>query len=232
DWLACEFEAGGWSLKKLHRLILTSAAYRQASIASPTQFAAAKSIDPDNSLLWRQRLRRIEAEVVRDSVLAVAGTLNEERFGPPVTVQRLSSDEVVTANDPAGQRRSIYLLVRRSQPITLLQLFDQPRIETNCTRRGISTVATQALTLLNSETIIRQAQSFADRVLKEAPNDPAAAAIRLAFARPATSEELAKLHRFLLEQAARHAPVADARRRAVTDLCHMLLCANEFIYRD
>ncbi|HEY2910075.1 MAG TPA: DUF1553 domain-containing protein, partial [Gemmataceae bacterium] len=224
DWLACEFEAGGWSQKKLHRLILTSAAYRQSS----TVRAAAAAIDPDNAMLWRQRLRRVEAEVVRDSMLAVAGTLSDERFGPPAAVQRLSSDEVITA----ANRRSIYLQVRRSQPVTLLQLFDQPRIETNCTRRGVSTVATQALTLLNSETMARQALAFADRVLKQSPNDPAAAAVRLAFARPARTDERAKLTRFLADQTARHAPAADARRRAVADLCHMLLCANEFVYLD
>lgn len=228
DWLACEFEAQGWSLKKLHRLILTSQAYRQSS-GAPT---AEPKVDPDNTLLWRQRLRRVEAEVLRDSVLAVAGMLNEERFGPPVAIQRLSSDEVVTGATPAGNRRSIYLQVRRSQPITLLQLFDQPRIETNCTRRGVSTVASQALTLLNSDTIARQAEAFADRLLNESPADPASAAVRLAFARPARPDELAKFNKFLADQTARHAPAADAKRRALIDLCHVLLCANEFVYVD
>jgi hypothetical protein len=158
--------------------------------------------------------------------------LNEERFGPGVPVQRLSSDEVVTGDNDAGRRRSIYLLIRRSQPVTLLQLFDQPRIETNCTRRGISTVATQALTLLNSDTVARHSLAFADRVLKESPGDPAAAAVRLAFARPATPGEHARFEEFLKEQTARYAPSKDARRRAVTDLCHMLFCANEFVYVD
>jgi hypothetical protein len=230
DWLACEFEANGWSLKQLHRLIVTSAAYRQASRTRNPEHET--RIDPDNTLLWRQRLRRAEAEVVRDSALFVAGMLNEERFGPGVPVQRLSSDEVVTGDNDAGRRRSIYLLIRRSQPVTLLQLFDQPRIETNCTRRGISTVATQALTLLNSDTVARHSLAFADRVLKESPGDPAAAAVRLAFARPATPGEHARFEEFLKEQTARYAPSKDARRRAVTDLCHMLFCANEFVYVD
>jgi hypothetical protein len=224
DWLAVEFEAGGFSQKKLHRLILTSAAYKQRS----TSHAAGVAADPDNALLWRQRMRRAEAEVVRDSMLAVAGRLNEVRFGIPDAVQRLSSDEVVTAST----RRSVYLLVRRSTPITLLQLFDQPRIETNCTRRGVSTVAPQALTLLNSDAIAVQATAFADRVLKESPADPASAAVRLAFARPARPEEHTKLKQFVEEQTKRHAPAADARKRAVVDLCHMLLCANEFVYVD
>jgi len=231
DWLACEFEAGGWSLKKLHRLILTSAAYRQSSAAAGDR-AAERKADPDNTLLWRQRLRRVEAEALRDSMLAVAGTLNEERFGPPVGVQRLSSDEVVAAAGPAGLRRSVYLQVRRSQPVTMLQLFDQPRIETNCTRRGVSTVASQALTLLNSDTLARQAEAFADRLTKESPADAAGAAVRLAFARPARPAELATLAKFFAEQTARHAPAADAKRRALIDLCHMVLCANEFVYVD
>ena len=231
DWLACEFESNGWSLKKLHRLILTSAAYRQSSANTETRIGERKK-DPDNTLLWRQRLRRVEAEVVRDTLLAVAGSLNEERYGPPVAIQRLSSDEVVTTATPAGHRRSIYIQVRRSQPVTLLQLFDQPRIETNCTRRSVSTVSSQALTLLNSETLIRHASAFADRLEKESPNDRAAAAVRLAFARPIRSEEREKLNRFLTEQAARHGPAADAPRRALIDLCQMLLCANEFVYVD
>ena len=224
DWLAVEFESGGFSQMKLHRLLLTSAAYRQSSVSH----AAGAAADPDDLLLWRQRLRRADAEVVRDSMLSVAGTLNEERFGPPAAVQRLSSDEVVSAST----RRSVYLLVRRSTPITLLQLFDQPRIETNCTRRGVSTVATQALTLLNSDAIATQASAFADRVLKESPADPASAAVRLAFARPAKPDEHANLKRFIEEQAARHGGAADARKRAIADLCHMLLCANEFVYLD
>ena len=170
--------------------------------------------------------------MVRDSVLAVAGTLNEERFGPPVGVRRLATDEVVTDDTPAGRRRSVYALVRRSQPVTLLQLFDQPRIETNCTRRGVSTVASQALTLLNSETLSRQAEAFADRLPKESPADPVSTAVRLAFARPARPEEHAKLRAFLTARAARHKPAADADRRALIDLCHRLLCANEFVYVD
>jgi len=255
DWLACEFESNGWSLKKLHRLILTSAAYRQSStmrnadhglrqesrisflgfeLAVP-HFADTISpgtVDPENSLLWRQRLRRAEAEVIRDSMFAVTGSLNDQQFGLPVPVQRLTSDEVVTADNPSGRRRSVYLQVRRSQPVTLLQLFDQPRIETNCTRRGVSTVASQALTLLNSDTLSRQAEVFADRLLKESPNDPVGTAIRLAFCRRANSIEHASLKKFLEDQTGRHAPATDARRRALIDLCHMLLCANEFIYVD
>ncbi|HZY88944.1 MAG TPA: DUF1553 domain-containing protein, partial [Gemmataceae bacterium] len=229
DWLAVEFVRRGWSIKAMHRLMLTSAAYRQASAFNPTAHADAKRIDPDNRLLWRQRLRRLEAEALRDAVLAVAGTLNPDMGGPPVPMQRQGDGEVVTPAGAAGARRSVYLQVRRSQPLTLLQVFDQPVIETNCTRRAVSTVSSQALTLLNSRFMDGQADAFAARVLRERPDAPAAHALRLTFGRPATAAEEAALGAFLARQAARH---GGDRRRSLADLCHMLLSANEFAYVD
>ncbi|MBI2803847.1 MAG: PSD1 domain-containing protein [Planctomycetes bacterium] len=252
DWLACEFMsptsperklgdsparargAGKWSIKYMQRLIVTSAAYKQLSAYQAKLHASAKRIDPDNRLLWRQRLRRLEGEAMRDAVLAVSGTLNTQMFGPPVPMIRTGEGEVNTPANPEGDRRSIYLQVRRSQPLTFLQLFDQPVIETNCTRRETSTVASQALTLLNSDFMTRQAEAFAGRVLKEEPNDPARHAVRLAFARLPTAAETRLFARFLEQQANQHAklPPMEARRRAVVDLCHMLLSANEFAYVD
>jgi hypothetical protein len=227
DWLATEFMARGWSIKAMHRLIMTSSTYRQASGLT----AVARRVDPDNRLLWRQRMRRLEAEPLRDGVLAVAGTLNVQMFGAPVAIQRQGDGEVTTAADTAGQRRSVYLQVRRSQPVTLLQVFDQPVMETNCTRRTTSTVSSQALTLLNSDFMVRQAEAFADRVLRESPADPAGYAVKAAWGRPATDKERARLTAFLDAQATRYPP-ADARRRALADLCQMLLSANEFAYVD
>ncbi len=252
DWLAVEFtqpslspgsqnrggQAGAWSLKRLHRLIVTSATYKQLSSYQPAFHASAKQIDPENRLLWRQRLRRLEAEVLRDSVLQVAGNLNTHMYGPPVPMVRQGDGEVTTPADLSGNRRSIYLQVRRSQPLTFLQLFDQPVIETNCTRRETSTVASQALTLLNSDFMQRQAEAFAERVLKEQPADPAERAVMLAFGRRATDHERELLGEFVQRQAERHAQAlaanqkTEARRRAVADLCHMLLSANEFAYVD
>jgi hypothetical protein len=119
--------------------------------------------------------------------------------------------------------------------LTFLQLFDQPVIETNCTRREVSTVASQALTLLNSDFMTRSAEAFADRVLKEQPTDPAGQALRLAFGRAMTEKEKGLFATFLEQQTQQHAktqPAAEARRRAVADLCHMLLSANEFAYID
>src|SRR5262249_7524279 len=151
----------GWSIKSLHRLIMTSSAYRQASLFSETAHAQARAVDPDNRLLWRQRMRRLEGESLRDSVLHVAGTLNVEMYGPPVPMQRQPDGEVPTPANVTGQRRSVYLQVRRSQPLTMLQVFDQPVMETNCTQRAVSTVSSQALTLLNSDFMTRQADAFA-----------------------------------------------------------------------
>jgi hypothetical protein len=236
DWLATEFVACGWSLKHLHRLIMTSSTYRQVSRIDPVQGAAARRVDPDNHLLWRQRLRRLEAEVLRDTILSAAGMLNPVMYGPPVPMQRQGDGEVTVPDGAAGCRRSVYLQVRRSQPLTLLQVFDQPVMETNCTRRGVSTVASQALTLLNSDFLVRQADAFANRVQRERPADFAGYAVLLAFGRPATAGERAKLAAFLSEQTSRHAVTlagkADASHQALADLCHMLLSANELAYVD
>src|SRR5439155_21284298 len=139
-WLACEFCSplpfGGeglgvrgpaaWSIKRMQKLIVTSATYKQASAFQPTVHGRAKQLDPDNRLLWRQRLRRLEGEAMRDAVLAVSGSLNVQPFGPPVPMVRSGDGEVSTPPSAEGHRRSIYLQVRRSQPLTFLQLFDQP----------------------------------------------------------------------------------------------------------
>jgi hypothetical protein len=233
DWLATEFAAKNWSIKSMHRLIVLSDAYKQQSAYDPARHESAKQIDPDNRLLWRQRLRRLEGEALRDAVLSVSGQLNAQPFGPPVAMVRSGDGEVNAPADASGNRRSIYLQVRRSQPLTFLQLFDQPVIETNCTRRETSTVASQALTLLNSDLMIRQADAMANRVMQDA--DPASRAVRLAFGRAPTVKEQTLFATFVEDQTKRHAKTQEppeARRRALADLCHMLLSANEFAYID
>jgi hypothetical protein len=240
DWLATEFMSpssvsGSWSIKHIQKMIVLSNTYKQSSVYDPNTRAIAKKADPDNRLLWKQRLRRLEGEAMRDAILAVSGTLNPQMFGPPIPMARTGNGEVNTLANPDGNRRSIYLQVRRSQPLTFLQLFDQPVIETNCTHREVSTVASQALTLLNSDFMIRQADAFAMRVLKEDAKSPANHAIRLAFGRPASEREATLFTKFLDQQTQHHAKTQmqpEARRRAVADLCHMLLSANEFAYVD
>jgi hypothetical protein len=244
DWLATEFVRRGWSIKAMHRLILLSSTYRQQAIHQPRLHAVARRIDPDNRLLWKQRMRRLTAEEMRDAFLSVSGNLNFAMFGQPVGVLRQADGDVTTPEGPAGRRRSIYLQVRRSQPLTILQVFDQPVMETNCTRRSRSTVASQALTLMNSDFMVQQAQALADRINKESPAEPIDHAVALAFQRQATALEKKILTAFVDKQSARYLAVRtgqdspgpavqrQVKHLALADLCHMLLSANEFAYVD
>jgi hypothetical protein len=234
DWLACELVDSGWSIKHIHRLILTSEAYRQQSRIDPD--AAGPAIDPDNRLLWRGRLRRLEAEAVRDAVLQAADLLDDRQFGPPVPLARRPDGEVNIADGQNGRRRSIYLQILRANPLTMLEIFDQPVMETNCTRRSQSTVATQALTLLNSEFMRSAADGMADRLRRTVPDAPISEAVLIAFARTATPGELQALTEFVAMQQAnyRDAGNADeaAHQQALADMCHILLSSNEFLYID
>jgi hypothetical protein len=239
DWLATEFIRRGYSQKAMHRLMLTSTAYRQASQPNKEQLAA----DPDNLLLGAWRPHRHEGEVLRDSALYVAGRLNPQMFGKPVPVDAKSDGLVVVADTPAGNRRSVYLIVRRSQPVTLLNLFDTPVMEVNCTLRNESTVVTQALTLMNSEFTEAISGSLADRLLRQAPDERSARielVYRLLLTRTPREAERASLQRFLdgvlqdqlgsdwktKEGEARQA----AERFAWRELSRVLLNCNEFLY--
>ena len=236
DWLAREFVEHGWSIKHLHRLILSSSTWRQQSLLHESEHALARQIDPDNRLLWRQRMRRLDAESVRDAILACAGLLDRSFFGNPIPVARRRDGEVTVADGENDRRRSVYIQVLRGNPLTMLQAFDQPVMETNCTRRSSSTVSTQALTLLNSDTLQSAATALADRVLLASPNSPIASAILTVFSRTPNNDELALLSRFVEAQRETHASLGvaleEARRQALVDLCHMLLSANEFVYLD
>ena len=236
DWLAREFVESGWSIKHIHRLIVTSNAYRQRSTIDGAQHARAKDIDPDNRLLWRQRLRRIDAEPLRDAMLSVSGLFDQRLYGTPIPVARRPDGEVSLADGQNDRRRSVYVQILRGNPLTMLQAHDQPVMETNCTRRSRSTVSTQALTLLNSDAVVGSAQAFADRAWREAPDAPIDFVVLVALSREATADELKILGDFVTEQQARHSAHGDpsdaSRRKALTDLCHMLLASNEFVYVD
>jgi hypothetical protein len=247
DWLATEFVQSGWSMKALHRLIVTSSVYRQASAYQPDTLAGPgqanpEVIDPGNQLLWRMRLRRLESEAIRDAVLAASGCLDSTMGGPPVAIEPMADGMVVvpTKNLPTPTtqwRRSLYLFARRNYNLTLLSVFDQPVMATNCTRRTPSAVPLQSLTLLNDAIMLEQAEYFAARVAAaaDAPEKRIELAFRLAFARKPTPKDTAS-STALLQKLAKHyveeekLPAAEAERKALAKLCHMLLCANEFLY--
>ena len=242
DWLATELVRGGedgapWTLKRLHRLMVTSRTYRQAS---RRREEAAKA-DPENRLLWRQRQRRLEAEAIRDGMLSAAGTLDGKLFGPATGQTRKPSGEIVSDGEEASGRRSIYLLVRRSQPVTFLNVFDAPVMETNCTGRTASTTATQALALLNSAFVSAQAKHFASRVVRDLGGSPqnyrvVHRAYELAFGRPAKPVETVETLEFVRGQSklyqAEGKPRSEADLAAYADLCQALLSSNEFVYVD
>ncbi len=160
DWLAREFVARGWSLKALHRLIMTSTAYRQSSRRNPNS----RDLDPDGRLYSRKPVIRLEAEVLRDRMLVATGELNTEMFGPALAIQDHFTGQVVASST----RRSLYIQVRRTKPVAMLKVFDAPVMETNCDRRSSSTVAPQALLLMNSDFILERARAFAQRVQADA----------------------------------------------------------------
>ena len=244
DWLATEFVHSGWSIKALHRLILTSTTWRQSSRVTVEHRRSGERADPDNQLYWRQRMRRLDAEAVRDAVLAVSGLLSQKMYGVSQAVVRQKSGESIVSVAAEQNRRSIYVKIKRLYPETMLQVFDQPTMSVNCTERTTSTVSTQALTLLNGDTTTRAAAAFAERVLTQLPDAPAAGAFLIAYSRQPGEGSRNLMSRFLDEQTLRYQNELDdslrsrtddvqtADRQALVDLCHMLISSNEFVYVD
>ncbi len=228
DWLASEFVEGGWQLKPLHRLILLSATYRQASKRSMRDLAVARRIDPANRLLWKRTVQRIDAEEIRDAMLVTSGELEPLIGGPSVPT--------------SAPRRTIDCRVVRNLPDALLAAFDAPDGNSTAPRRIATTTATQALLLINGNWTLARAQAFAARLERL---EPASAddrgrvvlAYRLAFGRQPEPAELAAAVAFLGRQA--HLARAPARRSSATaeqnalvDFCHVLLNSNEYLYVD
>ena len=243
DFLAHEFVAGGWDLKKLHRLIMTSAVYRQSS----ARHEKAEALDAGNELLWRMPIRRLEAETIRDSVLAITGQLNRAQFGPPAPVSLDENQQVIIGDGKpsAGRsefRRSIYVQMRRSQPAHFLNVFDAPQMEPNCELRTASTVAPQALLLMNSRFVVEQSAQFAARLRREAGADPCGQVLhawRLAFGSAPRESELTEMLAYLKKQTAllaARAPKPDPKNppaeQALASLCQALLGSNRLLYVD
>jgi hypothetical protein len=221
DALAVEVIRGGWSLKAMHRRMLTSAAWRRASGAPPAG-------DPSNRLLAVANRRRLDAEALRDSILFVSGRLNPEGGGPGVyapipeglNIMLPNNDKELSwgiSTEAEGRRRTVYLFQRRSLTFPLVEVFDGPPMSQSCPRRPETTVAPQALALLNGEFCRAEAKALARRVEKE--KDPIDAAFRLCFSRAPSERERARVDAFV-------------RVSPLSDFCHILLNANEFLYVD
>jgi hypothetical protein len=224
DWLAVELVNRQWSLKQINRLMMTSEAYQ---MASSFEDAADTSADPENRYLWRFRSQRLEAEIVRDSMLAAGGNINLTVGGPPIfpfipkdiLVGQFRGKWENTPEGPEAWRRGVYVYRRRSLPYPMFDTFDHPDMSVTAGARNVSTVPTQALTLLNNPFVLSQAKSLADRVRREAPAGRAQIdrAYRIALARPATEQEM----RIAMELVA---------KQSLEAFTHVLLNLDEFLY--
>lgn len=231
DWLATEFVARKWSIKEMHRLIVTSATYRQGSAPS----AKAVEADPENNLLSHFSRRRLDAEEVRDSMLAVSGSLNGKMGGRPVVPplateelyglsQPLNSAWIVTEDPVEQDRRSVYLISRRNFRVPLLEAFDRPEGVLTCSRRESSTTAPQSLSLLNGQFTLRQAAALVRQI--EKAEEPVTAAWRAVFGREPDAVELERSRKFLERQTAH----LGSRQAALNEMARGLFNVNEFLY--
>ena len=266
DWLASEFTESGeaWSLKHLHRVMMLSTAYRQSSLRNSLQ----ETVDPDNRLLGHFPLRRLQAEEVRDSVLAISGKLNNKFGGKPVPVMQDEIGQFILGIDNINGngvpdkmlplngeefRRSVYVQVRRSRPLTVMEPFDLPVLDPNCPQRNSSTVSPQSLLLMNSEFVQEHSRNLTDRLISQAGPDVRSQVVlawRLAFANDPTELELADAVAFVTAQTEvfqpkptppANAPAQpalangavqppDPSRQAMALLVQSMLSSNRFLY--
>jgi cytochrome c553 len=225
DWLAGELIRHGWRLKPIQRLILTSAAYRESSEADRSKEAA----DPANRYFWRHEKRRLEGEVVRDALLACGNRLDERMYGPG-------------SLDETQRRRSIYFTIKRSELVPMMQVFDAPEALTSMGDRPSTTIAPQALLLLNNANVRASARAFAARLLPALDHSTADAirsGYRIAVCREPEPDELTESTAFIEHQRALHESdprqpgrTPNARDFALLDFCQVLMCLNEFVYVD
>jgi mono/diheme cytochrome c family protein len=227
DYLAKQFVDNRWSVKAMHRMIMLSSAYQLSSAPDD----ANSKVDADNQFVWKMNRRRLEAEAVRDNVLATAGTLNLKAGGPPIATPLTAEErdgmrdmsEWPISSDPADYvRRSVFLYVKRSFRLPMFETFDAPDASASCARRDSSTVAPQALALMNSEFMTRQAEQFAARLEKEhgkAPEPLVESGWRAAFGRPPSPDEKSKAVEFLAKS-------------TLPRLCLLWFNMSEFLYVD
>jgi hypothetical protein len=237
DHLAATFVENGWSIKKMHRLIMLSNTYQESARSNPD----AAKVDPDDRLVWRFNRHRLEGEAIRDSILEVSGRLNPKMGGPGIFPPLPAGVETRGGwkknEDPSeAERRSVYVFVRRNTRYPMFEVFDMPDTHESCPRRNATVTAPQALELLNNELVLDWSRSLAGRVWNDAGMTAEAQvdrAWRFVYSRAATVEERKEALDFLDWQraklSARMTP-EEASKAALTDLCHMLVNSNEFLY--
>jgi hypothetical protein len=230
EWLVADFVESGWSLKHLHRRILGSRAFQQSSAPRADGLA----VDPSNRGLWRYPVHRLDAEAIRDLMIAVGGGMDPKSGGPYVPTPRNGEGEVtLREGDPGSLARSIFLQRRRTQVPTLLANFDAPSVVFNCTRRARTTMPLQTLSLLNSEFTLGRAEDLARRLEREC-GASAAARIRRGFlltcGREPDESESASSAEFVQRQSILHAAHADSEHRAWRDFAQSLFLLNECLY--
>ena len=215
DWLAADFIKSGWKLKRLHKLILTGAAYTQGAQNSSDRAA----IDPHNVYLWRWSPRRLEAEPIRDAMLAVSGLLDPTMYGPGTL-------------DENSRRRSVYFMVKRAQLIPMMMVLDWPEPLNSIGSRPVTTIAPQALLFLNSPQARQYAEAFAQRVKAPSVAESVDRAYRIAVGRKPTGTEADLAVAFVAnqEKSYREVGVGDPATPALADFCQALMSTNEFVY--
>ena len=239
DWLSGSFIADGQRLKPFLTRIMSSSAYRQSSIRVDTRCQTA---DPDNTLLWKQRVRRLESESVRDAILTVSGKLDRSMGGAPIPVEPRPDGSFVIKKEglptPTAQyRRTIYLLGRRNYHPTLLSVFDQPNLTTNCSERSTSAVVLQSLTMLNDAFVLEQAGALADRVMAiaETKDHWISTAFEITLGRMPTERETVWCQNAMTREADHHqqsdaqCSALEAEKRGFARVCHTLLNTSEFL---
>ncbi len=237
DWLACQLRDNGGHLKPLHKLIVMSRAYRQSSANRED----AAMVDPGNRSLWRYPPHRLEAEVIRDGILAASGNLNVTMGGPgikPRVPPEILEQSIrnkwprVEKESSALWRRSVYVYLKRQLPMPMLDLFDSPDTSRSCAARFTSTTPTQALALLNDEFVNEQARYLAKRILAEQPNDSVRALMERVWALPLSDMQVAEATAFVAERLAARTTEPDARKLALADLAVVMFNSSQFVYVD
>jgi len=218
DYLAAQLIKENWNLKPIHKLLMMSSVYQQSGQSNAT----ASQLDSENNSWWRRPATRMDAEIIRDNLLAVSGTLNDKKFGPGTLNQE-------------DQRRSIYLTVKRDKLVPILQLFDAPDAIQSIGKRSATTVPPQALAMMNSPFVRKLSEQFAKRVrpdVKKPLDQTVIDAYLIGLSRQPDTEELQQMLQFIHYQTKSYGDDAPATERAVADFCQLIICMNEFVFVD